>query len=178
MQPLSQEIHGTLYRRDDVIGLLLAETEFPLFLRFAFIVQGTEKLVFPALVLDDWGRERKALALYRWVYEEGQRFPRAEVFGFTRSGRKTQIFLRDLEIFFKYPCYLYPGRDTPVGDGLRLDVIFLPAAEKLAAPVERDIPADLKWPLRHAAVTWQSTTVAALAAAGWERWNLSDGFPG
>lgn len=178
MRPLTQPIKGTLYRRDEAIGLLLAETESSLHLRFAFIVQGTEKLIFPAVVLDDWGRERNTLSLYRWVYEEGQRFPRAEVFGFTHSGRKTQIFLRDLEIFFKYPCYVYPGRNTPVSDGLRLDVVFLPAEEKLAAPAERDVPPDLKWPLRHAAVTWQAATVAALATAGWQRWNLSDEFAG
>jgi hypothetical protein len=167
MEPLTQQIRGTLYQRDEKIALLLDNAGPTLFLRFAFIVQGTEKLIFPALALDDWGRERNTLALYRWVYEEGQRFPRAEVFGFTPSGQETQLFLRDLEIFFKYPCYVYPERKAPVSAGLRVEAIFAKAEEGTAETAEVEVPAQVNWPLRHAAVNWHSATGTALAAAGW-----------
>lgn len=178
MQPLSQQIHGILYRREDTTALFLVETAPPLFLRFAFVVQGTEKLIFPALLLDDWGREQNTLSLYQWVYEEGQRFPRAELFGFSLAGRETQIFLRDLEIFFKYPCYTYPGRKTPMSAGMRLDLIFIPATETVVKPAPAEIPAEVSWPLRHAAVTWQAATSAALAAAGWHALDPAAGFQG
>ena len=33
------------------------------------IVRGTERHIFPALALDDWGREKKGPGLHRWLYE-------------------------------------------------------------------------------------------------------------
>ena len=173
MQPLTQKVEGILYRRGDSTGLLLTKAAGNLYLRFAFIIQGTEKLLFPALALDDWGRERNALSLYRWVYQEGQRFPRAEVFGFTASGQETQLFLRDLEIFFNYPCYAYAGRKSPVSEGVRLDVIFVEAGQPPATPEKIPPPTAGGWPLRHAAVNWQKATAPALAAAGWQELDLS-----
>ena len=177
MEPLTQPVHGTLYQQGETTGLLLEEAPARFFLRFAFVVQGTERLIFPALVLDDWGRERSSLSLYRWVFQEGQRFPRAEVFGFTKSGRETQIFLRDLEIFFKYPCYVYPGPTTPLGAGLRLNVVFIPTEEKTVSPEISEVPEEVSWPLRHAAVSWRRATAAALTAAGWEIWNPTNDSP-
>lgn len=168
MQPLSQQIHGSLYQRGEATALFLDETAAPCTLRFALVVQGTEQLVFPSLVLDDWGRERSSPALYRWIYEEGTRFPRAEVFGFDRSGRETQIFLRDLEIFFKYPCYAYPDRKMPLSEGERLDVVFTPSVDGESHPEKAEVPVALSWPLRHAAVSWQKATREMLAAAGWQ----------
>ncbi|MCA9982085.1 MAG: hypothetical protein KDD89_14675, partial [Anaerolineales bacterium] len=63
-----------------------AETEAEpeaVFLRYALTEMGTERPIFPAVVLDDWGRENKQLGLYHWIREEGDMFPRAEVFGYT-----------------------------------------------------------------------------------------------
>lgn len=168
MQPLSEQMRGTLYQRGETTALLLDETAALCTLRFALLVQGTEQVVFPALVLDDWGRERNSLALYRWIYEEGQRFPRAEVFGFDRSGQETQIFLRDLEIFFNYPCFAYPERKTPLSEGERLTVVFIPGEEGQESPEKAKVPAALSWPLQHAAVSWRRASRETLAAAGWQ----------
>lgn len=166
MQALTQRATGTFCTRDDGNGLLLQEGGDRLFLRFALVVRGSERHVFPALLLDDWGRERKSLDLYRWIYEEGQRFPRAELFGFDDRGRKTQRFLRDLEIFFPYPCYLYPTSAAPLEEGTLLDTFFLPDPD-LDVPREIAIPQEAPWPLRHAAVQWRAIAPASLIDAGW-----------
>ena len=75
-------------------ALLLDETAGPIVLRYALVRQGTEEHILPAFLLDDWGAEIKGLALYRWIEEQGDYFPRAELFGFDAGGGETQVFLR------------------------------------------------------------------------------------
>ena len=152
MQPLTQRIHGSLRRSGATSTLLLDEAEGSLFLRYALVRQGSESHVFPALLLDDWGREHNSLSLYRWIYEEGQRFPRAELFGFDAAGRQIQLFLRELEIFFKYPCYVYTEKTAPIPAGERVHTISLPGRAQRQEVV---VPARVEWPLRHAAVSWE-----------------------
>lgn len=167
MRPLTQRLEGALYEGEEgKTGLLLTDAAGRVAVRYGVVVLGTERVVFPALALDDWGNERKTMALYRWIYEEGQRFPRAEVFGFTAEGRETQIFLRDLEIFMKYPLFAYGSRKAPVEAGRRVDVILLPDEE--GAGPAGEVPPEIGWPLRHAAVRWERVDVEEMAAAGWE----------
>lgn len=154
MRPLTQRLEGALLEREDgSVGLLLAEGAGPVHARYGLVVLGTERVVFPALALDDWGHERKTMGLYRWIYEEGQRFPRAEVFGFTEQGRETQIFLRDLEIFMRYPLFVYESGKAPVEDGRRVEVVMV-AGEGETGRLE-GAPPEIGWPLRHAAVRWE-----------------------
>lgn len=166
MRALTQRAKGIFCTGDDGNGLLLQAGDDRLFLRFALVVRGSERRIFPALLLDDWGRERKSLDLYRWIYEQGQRYPRAELFGFDDQGRKTQRFLRDLEIFFPYPSYLYPTSEAPVEEGVLLDTLFLPDPDQ-DVPKEIAVPQEAPWPLRHAAVEWRSIAPSALVASGW-----------
>lgn len=154
MRPLTEALDGALVEREDgAVGLLLAEGAGRVYARYGLVVLGTERVVFPALALDDWGHERKTMGLYRWIYEEGQRFPRAEVFGFTEQGRETQIFLRDLEIFMKYPLFVYERGKTPVEDGRRVEVVMVTGEGKVGRL--EGAPAAIGWPLRHAAVHWE-----------------------
>lgn len=154
MRPLTQRLDGALFEEEDgTTGLRLAQGAGPVYVRYGLVVLGTDRVVFPALALDDWGNERKTLALYRWIYEEGQRFPRAEVFGVTAEGRETQIFLRELEIFMQYPCFAYESARAPVEEGRRVDVIVAPEEEWPGGAGE--VPAQIGWPLRHAAVRWR-----------------------
>ena len=154
MRPLTQRVEGALVERENgTTGLRLAPGAGPVYVRYGLVMLGTERVVFPALALDDWGHERKTLALYRWIYEEGQRFPRAEVFGFTADGQETQIFLRDLEIFMNYSLFAYESEEAPVEAGLRVDVVLVPG-EGETGRLER-APAAIGWPLRHAAVQWE-----------------------
>ncbi|MEJ2747503.1 MAG: hypothetical protein P8183_06300, partial [Anaerolineae bacterium] len=96
------------------------------YLRLAFTTLEVEQPIFPGFVLDDWGNEIKSLALYTWFEEFASRFPRAELFGFDAQGRETQLFLRELEQYSKWPCYAYPAADTAVSDGVRIEAILLP----------------------------------------------------
>lgn len=154
MRPLTERLNGAIYKQEDgTAKLLLGEAAGRVYVRYGLVVLGTERVVIPALALDDWGNERATLDVYRWIYEEGQRFPRAEVFGYTADGRETQIFLRDLEIFMKYRCFAYESRKAPVEEGMQVDVILLPDEEWSGKAGE--VPAEIGWPLRHAAVAWE-----------------------
>jgi len=167
MRPLTQRLEGALHEQEDgTAGLLLEEGGGRIYVRYGMVVLGTDRVVFPALALDDWGNERKTLDLYRWIYEEGQRFPRAEVFGYTGGGRETQIFLRDLEIFMKYPLFAYESGKAPVEEGRRVDVILMP--DEAWAEGAEGVPAGVAWPLRHAAVRWERVKAEALGTIGWE----------
>ena len=174
MQPLTHQIKGYHLVREDAHdeshahALLLDEDGPEQTIRLAFIVQGSERHVFPALALDDWGRERQGLRLYRWIYEEGTRFPRAELFGFTVEGDQMQIFLRDLELSYRYPCYIYGAADEPVQNGRLLSAIFTTADHHEGDPLKIEPPTGLPWALRRAAVRWRRVDPRALAGAGWQ----------
>lgn len=124
-----------------------------LILRFALILMGTEHHLFPSLLIDDWGGEVRGLALYDWVRENGNQFPRAEIFGFNRYGASVQYFLRELELYAKLPAYVYPDRETPLEEGKLLSAILLPdAAVRVPEKIKR--PSHLKRPLASARVSW------------------------
>lgn len=169
MKPLTLQINARRFKRDEHHAILLDDDAPSQPLRLALIIRGSEQHVFPALALDDWGREKKGTGLFRWLYEEGPRFPRAEVFGFDAEGAQTQIFLRDLELSFRYPCFVYEDPTAPVEDGRRLHTIFIASPLQQPEPVKIKPPKDLPWSIRHAAVRWRQTEVSSLAGAGWER---------
>ena len=129
------------------------ESEASLWLRFAFVTVGVEEHLFPSFLIDDWGGEVRSLPLYRWVKENGNRFPRAEIFGFERNGTSIQYFVRELELFAKLPCYVYPDKQTPLADGKRLDAILLPQPA-VSQPEKIKRPSHLKRPLASARVAW------------------------
>ena len=172
MRAITHKVHGALYERNRRLALLLQEPGSALYLRFPFVTQGPEEPVFPAFILDDWGDERRTLELYQWTYEEGHRFPRANLFGFEADGRETQLFLRELELYFKYPCYVFPRRNAPVTGGARLNTILLPDPDYAGKPEKVVPPAALPWPFRRAAVRWRRVNPADLAAHGYESTTL------
>ena len=150
MKPISLHIHGRF--QDSTLTLINAtpteETAVSLHLLFPFITRGDEIHIFPVSLLDDWGTEIRGLQLYEWVRENGEQFPRAELFGMDKNGRSTQEFLRGLEIYFRFPCYLHPA-DSPLHIGnIPIKTIILPAN------TERK---NLPYPLRRANVTWKLT---------------------
>jgi hypothetical protein len=138
------------------------------YLRYAFFLQGSEVPIFPALLVDDWGGERRDLSLYQWVVEQGNRFPRSEIFGYERDGSETQVFLRALDTFIKLPCFVYQRRSEPVHAGRRLHNVFVPDGAHSGKPARIEIPADVAWPLRHAAVRWRRAVPNFLGEHGWE----------
>lgn len=171
MKPLTLQINGRRFIRQNNHALLLNDAAPAQAVRLALVIRGTEQHVFPALALDDWGREKKGSGLYRWLYEEGPRFPRAEVFGFNSAGTQTQIFLRDLELSFRYPCFVYENTDASVEEGHRLHTIFVAGPPQQSGPVEIAPPEDLSWSVRHAAVRWRQVDASTLAELGWQQFS-------
>jgi hypothetical protein len=168
MSAITLRTGGTLLQKEQRLALLLQEDGPPVYLRFALIQQGTGDHIFPEVVLDDWGHERRSLDVYRWIYEEGSVFPRAEVFGFDRSGAEAQIFLRKIEIYFKLPCYAYRKRRAGVSDGQLLHAIFVVDPDFAGAPQKTKAPAASEWSLRHAALTWRRVGPEMPQAYGWK----------
>lgn len=126
----------------------------PLFLRFALTLRGTESLFFPAFLLDDWGTEIGGLTLYQWLHEQGERFPRATVFGYEQGGAEGQLFVRELELGYKLPCFLYPTSHTPLVEGRVVDEVI--SAETTISKTGQIKPsAELPFALRHARVQWK-----------------------
>lgn len=174
MKPLTLELNAQPFTRDEHLALLLDQDAPSQPLRLALIIRGSEQHVFPALALDDWGREKKGPGLYRWLYEEGPRFPRAEVFGFDAAGAQTQVFLRDLELSFRYPCFLYEDPEAPVAEGRPLHTIFISGSSQQTEPLKIKPPDDLPWSIRHAAVRWRQIDASSLVERGWERIETAD----
>lgn len=123
------------------------------YLTYALVTQGPELHVLPAMLLDDWGTEIGGLRLYRWIEENGLRFPRAEVFGQDPNGNTVQYFVRDLELFGQYPLYAFSADDAPVTSGVLLDAVIIPR-EGIALPEPVDLPDGISAPLRRAKVGW------------------------
>ncbi len=172
MRPITEKQHGWLFRRGERLAFLPGNQDAPgaqpVYVRYAYRLRGTEVPIFPGLLVDDWGQERRDLGLYQWVYEEGQRFPRTEIFGYEQDGSETQVFLRALEIFMTLPCFAYEKRSLPVEAGRPLHAIFVPDEHHAGRPARIALPEETGWPLRHAAVRWLRANPASLADSGWE----------
>ena len=145
MKLISYHIHGRF--QDNTLTLINAtpteKTAVSLHLLFPFTTRGDEVHIFPASLLDDWGTEIRGAKLYDWVRENGEHFPRAEMFGVDDNGRFTQEFIRGFELYFRFPCYLHQTDDRPL-----VNTIILPATMR-----RKDLP----YPLRRAKVTWRLT---------------------
>jgi hypothetical protein len=159
MRAVRQRISGQLLLGDKKNALLLyqikpaKDAENLIYLRYALVTRGPGEHILPAFVLDDWGKERANLGLYEWVLQNGDRFPRAEIFGFEPGGSETQAFLRAIEHFARFPCYAYAEDDPGVGGGALISAIFLPDAG-VSEPTRIKTPEHLKLPLSNARVTW------------------------
>lgn len=159
MKAVRHHVHGRIEQQNDqqVLWLLNGEpkekTAVSLYLRYAFVTLGREDHIFPGLILDDWGAEIKGMAIYRWVKKFGSQFPRGEIFGFKRSGEKVQIFVRELELYRRLPCYVYPTPSQPLPTGLCLAAIVQPSTA-VTAPKKIKAPRHLPRAMRSAAVSW------------------------
>jgi hypothetical protein len=159
MKPIKQRVGGEVLAQGDAYALVLrtlqpdAEDSDLVYLRFPFLTRGPGDVIFPAMVVDDWGREMRSLGLYKWVRENGDRFPRSEIFGYEADGRETQVFLREMELLARLPCYAYAAPESAVTQGHLISAVLIeePGTET-AARIKR--PPDLSLPLSAARVSW------------------------
>ncbi len=163
MKPLTHSVSGTLFKNEKTLALLLEPAVGPLFLRYALIARGSQEHILPALLLDDWGHEKRTLALYQWIFEEGQRFPRAELFGYDMLGEEAQLFLRAIEVYDKLPVYVYPAKHSLIPSGRLLEHFFLSDKVWEGRPLQVDAPDGISFPLRRAKATWWRVNPAMLA---------------
>jgi hypothetical protein len=164
LRPLYQELSGRLFRSRQRAILLLDPELPPVTLRYAFAELYGEAHVLPALLLDDWGKVIKNLALYRWVRQYGDQFPRAELFGFYPDGREAQYFLRELDLHHRHPCYVYANPDAPLAAGALLDAILLAGTNAEPHRIRR--PAGLDPLLRNVQAGWWQLDPASPLLAG------------
>ena len=151
---IKQRVVGTLVADDRRAALRLEpESEAAVYLAFALTTQGIAAQIIPSVLLDDWGKEIKGLALYEWVGENGLRFPRAELFGFSPDGQSAQYFLRDMELFVPHVAYASADKELPVGQWSRLTDVLMPALDVIA-PEPAECPDGVTGPLGEAGVNW------------------------
>jgi len=151
---IRQRVAGTLLVDRDVTAVRLIEAKEPVvFLAYALTTQGIDAQVLPASLLDDWGTEIKNLALYRWLRENGLHFPRAEVFGFDPRGNAVQYFVRDLELFARYPTYAAADPEAPQSTWRVVTAVLRPD-HRVAGPEPAAVAADARGPFREARLTW------------------------
>jgi len=151
---IRQRVAGTMLVDGDRVALRLGEAKEPAaFLAYALTTQGIDAQILPGSLLDDWGTEIKNLTLYRWIRENGLHFPRAEVFGVDPQGNTVQYFVRDLELFARYPTYAAADQDAPQRTWRPLTAVLLPDP-RVAAPEPAAVAAEARSPLREARLTW------------------------
>jgi hypothetical protein len=124
------------------------------YLRYAYLLRETEASIFPAFILDDWGSEIRGLELYDWVAQFGDRFPRAEMFGFDLSGGERQYFLRELELHVRMRCYAYRAKEDPLSEGVLVRAILLPDSSVASPQRLRKRPLAIPQPLRSVNAKW------------------------
>lgn len=124
---IKEPVKGELIVEGDKVAIRLdpvADSE--VYLAYALVTQGPGYHILPSFILDDWGNEIGQMGLYRWISEEGLRFPRSEIFGSDPAGNPVQYFLRDVELFVKYPVYAFESADTPDSSGRLLNAVLVP----------------------------------------------------
>lgn len=152
---VKQSIPGSLAETNGKTVLRMDEskTEEPVYLAYALVTQGHEHPILPSVLLDDWGNQIGQLELYQWIRDNGLQFPRAEVFGISPSGAQVQYFLRDLELFAKYPVYAFASKDAPDSSGILLQAVLI-SDEKVEAAQPTAPPDEVSPPLREAQLSW------------------------
>lgn len=156
MKFIKQQIAATLLADGEWVALRLQDNEPEMevvYLAFALTTQGIAAQIVPAVLLDDWGKQIKGLALYEWVAEYGWRFPRAELFGVSPHGEAVQYFLRDMELLAPLIVYAAADKSLLIGDWLPVQAVLIPD-ETLFAPEPAEAPPDLSSPLRTSRVGW------------------------
>lgn len=153
---IKESIAGFVVEDDDVAAVWLAddlESGPKVHLLYALVTLGPEEHVFPCLLLDDWGKEVTGLTVYEWIQTNGNAFPRAELFAVGRAGDERQHFLREFELYARYPVYALPSRSTPVANAVRIRAILRTDAST-EEPARTKRPPDVTGPLSRALVGW------------------------
>lgn len=158
LKPLTIPIKGETAKTKDGIVLFIHQEDpeivrhGTIYLRLAFVTKGKGGNVFPSFIIDDWGREIRGIKLYEWVRVNGEKFPRAEIFGQEADGRETQCFLREVELYARLPTYAYNDKMQNIPEGRLLHSILLATSTETVKKLIK--PPEIKYPLKSARVNW------------------------
>lgn len=155
MKVITEDIAGQVIEGDSAhaVYLLGAESAEHVYLAYALTTLGPEDLMLPKVLLDDWGNEKTGTQIYEWIRENGNQFPRAEVFAVGIDGRERQHFLRDLELYITYPVYALPTPTSAATSAVAIAVVLIPDSS-VTAPTRTERPATIGAPLRWGRVSW------------------------
>lgn len=156
MRVITEKIAGTIVEDGPLHALRLDVAEGSgafVYLAYALVTLGPEEHVFPCLVLDDWGKEMNTLQVYEWMRENGNHFPRADIFAVGIEGDERQHFLREFELYARYPVYALPTRSSAITDAVRIRAMLVTDAT-VATPAKIARPSEITGPLANARVTW------------------------
>ena len=153
MAAIKEIIKARIFTSGERTGLLLTDKVRALTLCYALVVRDSDELFFPESLLDDWGHEVNSLELYGWVQENGMLFPRAELFGFEKSGYPSQHFMREIDLVAPFLCFVFEQPDNPLSAGIQVDAVLV-GDSQVERPVHGKPPPGIKEPMRRAGVSW------------------------
>jgi hypothetical protein len=153
---ITEAVGGVIIRQDDLAAVWLsAEPEGgpQVHLAYPLVTLGPEEHVFPCFILDDWGKERTGLEVYAWIEENGNHYPRAEIFAMGSAGDERQQFLREFDLLARFPVYALPSRKSPITEAVRIRAIVR-TDDSVAEPTREKRPTDMTGPLARSRVSW------------------------
>lgn len=153
MSEVRSKLRAQLITANDRTAIILDDSAPPIWVSFAFVERETEKFILPESILDDWGREISSLALYHWVSENGQQFPRAEIFGIRPNGKHVQRFLREIDLTAKYPCFARKNAKESLESMMLVDLVLI-RDEAIYRAKRIDPPAHIPYPFSQIEADW------------------------
>lgn len=153
MSVISQKINGLLLYKDDVAAVFLDDSASAVTLALGLYEKDSDAVILPESILDDWGHEISPSSLYEWLQENGDQFPRAEVFGQDLEGKTIQRFLREIELVGKFPCFAYKPDKKCTKQWIRMRAIII-LNTKIVDVQNIQRPQDIDSLLAIAKVSW------------------------
>ena len=147
---------GSLYTFPNKVLFVNGENGIRHYFAFGLSPKGIDEDFYPESLLDDWGHEITGLNLFTWIQKNGSDFPRAELFGFSGNGNSRQYFLRELELWSKYPCLVSSNPIKKPTDGKKLDIVVLLDDKCKSTRQIESIP-NIDFPFNKANVSWWET---------------------
>ncbi len=153
MSEILSKLRARLVMIADKHAILLEAEASPIWVSFAFVERESEELILPESLLDDWGREIKSFAVYQWIKENGQQFPRAEIFGYRSNGDRVQRFLREIDLTAAYRCFAKRRSEESLASMSLVELVLI--QDETNGPIGRiSPPHNLPYPLPQINADW------------------------
>lgn len=153
MNIVFQRVSGNLLIEDQRAIVVLDDSASSVQLCLGLLEEESNSVILPESLLDDWGHEIASERIYHWMWENGDQFPRAEIFGQDLLGKPIQRFLREIDLIAKFPCLAHAHDQGVPSKWLRVGAIIIRESKGKDLHKIRQ-PAGIDFPLSHADVAW------------------------